>query len=81
MGAHLWTMARIVRSPKPVRLTIEELRQHPGTDQLSDEQLDQLSITLMEYSMVLYNSFQISNEPVNEDHCVKDLEKIVSEVK
>ena len=44
------------------RLSIEELRKYPGNENLSDEQLDEESKTLLELSIILYRIFQASEK-------------------
>lgn len=45
-------------SPKPNKLSVEELRKYPGNESLSDEQLEEQSNTLLEFSIILYKLYQ-----------------------
>ena len=55
------------------RLSIEELRQYPGNENYSDEELDEQSKTLLELSIILYRYFQTTQ------HDTSDLKKINNE--
>ena len=43
------------RNPK---LTIEEFRKYPGNENLTDEELEKQSNTLLELSLILYELYQ-----------------------
>lgn len=51
-------MAQTMNQPLPRRLTIEELRKYSGNENLSDEELEQQSLFLLEFSIVLYKVYQ-----------------------
>lgn len=51
-------MAQTNQTPLPRRLTVEELRKFSGNENLSDEELDQQSLFLLEWSIVLYRAYQ-----------------------
>ncbi len=51
-------MAQTNQTSLPRRLSVEELRKFSGNENLSDEQLDQQSLFLLEWSIVLYRAYQ-----------------------
>jgi len=40
------------------KLTVEELRKYPGNENLTDQELEQQSNTLLELSLILYDIYQ-----------------------
>ena len=55
-------MDSIYESKSPNKLTIEELRKYPGNENLSDDQLEEQSISLLELSIILYKLHQQMNK-------------------
>ena len=47
---------------KPPKFSVEELRKFPGNESLSDEQLEEQSNTLLEFSMIVYQLYQQQEE-------------------
>ena len=62
-------MVQTSTSPKPNKLSVEELRKYPDCENFSDDQLEELSISLQEYSVIMYQLYQqITGCPNEEQH-------------
>jgi uncharacterized surface anchored protein len=67
------------KNQKANKLSIEQLRQYSGNENLSDGELELQSDTLLELSLLLYDLYQTNNDCEYEDYTVSiEAEKFIS---
>lgn len=77
-------MAQTIQSPLPRRLTVEELRKFPGNENFSDTELDQQSLFLLEFSLIVYRVYHKisqSTDPHPDSICEQNMDNPIGSVK